>query len=78
MSKVKLDKDDVKHIKIMCQTTTLLDREIAGIFGVSRKHINAIRNGKRWSDNYGKEKETIQEDFERFIEERGVGIHGEY
>jgi len=53
MGQIKLDKQDVQTIKDLCCNTTLFDREIAEIFGVSRKHINSIRNGKRWNYEYG-------------------------
>ena len=48
MGKVKLDKNDVILIKDLCANTNLFDREIADMFGVSRKHIGSIRNKKRW------------------------------
>lgn len=67
MCKVKLDKEDVKQIKILCASSQMKDAEIAKIYGVSRKHINSIRNGKRWSENYGKEKDTIKEELERYF-----------
>jgi hypothetical protein len=49
MGKIKLDRNDVKNIKFLTETTDLLDREIAHIYGVTRKHINSIRNKKRWN-----------------------------
>jgi hypothetical protein len=49
MAQIKLSKKKVKQIRILCEGTTLLDREIAVIYKVSRKHINAIRNYKRWN-----------------------------
>ena len=55
MGKVKLDKNDVILIKDLCANTSLLDREIAEMFGVSRKHINSIRNEKRWNYEYGQD-----------------------
>jgi len=77
MGKIKLDKEDVEMIKHLCATTQLFDREIAEIFGVSRKHICAIRNKKRWNYDYGKEAETSQtKAIERYLKERRVGIHG--
>jgi hypothetical protein len=48
MGKIKLDKNDVQNIKWLFDNTFLIDREIAQIYGVSRKHINSIRNKKRW------------------------------
>lgn len=57
---VKLDKEDIKAIKELFEKTNLIDREIAKIFGVSRKHINAIRNKKRWNYEYGKETKDSQ------------------
>jgi hypothetical protein len=53
MAELKLDKNDVELIKDLCYNTQLKDKEIAQIFGVSRKHINAIRNKKRWNYEYG-------------------------
>jgi hypothetical protein len=55
MGRVKLDKNDVILIKDLCANTTLFDREIADMFGVSRKHINSIRNEKRWNYEYGED-----------------------
>lgn len=55
MGKLKLDKEDVAQIKFLCKSTTLIDREIADLFGVSRKHINAIRNKQRWNYEYERE-----------------------
>lgn len=52
---LKLDKEDVAQIKFLCKSTTLIDREIADLFGVSRKHINAIRNKQRWNYEYERE-----------------------
>jgi DNA invertase Pin-like site-specific DNA recombinase len=62
MGKVKLDYESVKLIKELCEMGTLYDREIAKMFGVSRKHINAIKNKKRWNYDYGKETETSQKE----------------
>ena len=53
MPKIKLDKQDIEVIKDLCINTILLDSEIAELFGVSRKHINSIRNGKRWNYEFG-------------------------
>jgi hypothetical protein len=58
MGRVKLDKNDVILIKDLCANTTLFDREIADMFGVSRKHINSIRNEKRWNYEYGEDTDT--------------------
>lgn len=55
MGRIKLDRVQVGTIKGLCETTTLTDTEIAKIFNVSRKHINAIRNKKRWNYNYERE-----------------------
>jgi hypothetical protein len=55
MARIKLDKDDVETIKYLANNTSLIDREIAQIFGVSRRHITAIRNKKRWNYEYGNE-----------------------
>jgi hypothetical protein len=55
MGLIKLDKKDVELIRDLCYNTKLLDRQIAQMFGVSRKHINAIRNKKRWNYEYGAE-----------------------
>jgi len=52
MGKIKLDREDVKKIKFLTETTELLDREIAAQYNVSRKHINSIRNKKRWNYDY--------------------------
>lgn len=49
MGKIKLDKNDVSRIKKLINTTDLNDTEISKIYGVTRKHINAIRNHKRWN-----------------------------
>jgi hypothetical protein len=62
MAIIKLDKHDVEMIKHLCCSTQLIDREIAEMFGVSRKHINSIRNKKRWSYEYGKETDKAQEE----------------
>lgn len=53
---LKLDKKDVAQIKFLCENTWLIDREIADLFGVSRKHINAIRNKQRWNYAYEERK----------------------
>ena len=50
---IKLDKHDVKTIKDLLETTTLYDREIAEMFGVSRGHITKIKNKIRWNYEYG-------------------------
>lgn len=49
MARIKLDKEDVKIIKALIYINKHTDTEIANFFKVSRKHINAIRNGKRWN-----------------------------
>ena len=45
----KLNEEKVRQIKELFLTTKLTDGEIADQFGVSREHINLIRNGKRWN-----------------------------
>jgi hypothetical protein len=49
MGKIKLDKNDVRTIKNLIDNSQLTDTEIAKIYGVTRKHINSIRNNKRWN-----------------------------
>lgn len=70
MARIKLDKEDVEAIKTLCDLTSLYDREIAELFGVSRKHINAIRNKKRWNYDYGEESEEAA----KRIFKRTIGI----
>lgn len=55
MAQIKLDKEDVLQIKWLCDNTILIDRQIAELFGVSRKHINSIRNKKRWNYEYDRQ-----------------------
>lgn len=55
MARIKLDKNDVILIKELCANTTLYDREIADMFGVSRGHITKIKNNKRWDYEYGQD-----------------------
>lgn len=50
MPRVKLDKHDVRVIKELIYIGQHTDTEIGDMFGVTRKHINSIRNGKRWKD----------------------------
>lgn len=45
----KLNEEKVRQIKELFATTELTDGQIADQFGVSREHINLIRNGKRWN-----------------------------
>jgi transcriptional regulator with XRE-family HTH domain len=45
----KLNEDQVKRIKTLFEKTKLTDTDIAEMFGVSREHINLIRNGRRWN-----------------------------
>jgi DNA invertase Pin-like site-specific DNA recombinase len=71
MGRVKLDKDDVKLIKDLCENTTLFDREIAEMFGVSRGHITKIKNKKRWNYEYGAD----TDDGNRRAIERTVILH---
>ena len=74
---MKLDKEDVKVIKELLSLNKLYDREIAEMFGVSRKHINAIKNEQRWNYNYGEETETSnKEAIVREFEKRRAGIYG--
>jgi len=68
---IKLDKEDVEAIKTLCDLTTLYDREIAEMFGVSRGHITKIRNRKRWNYEYGQH----TEDAARRAIERGIILH---
>ena len=49
MGKIKLDKREVETIKYLIYKNVLTDSQIADMFGVSRKHINSIRNKKRWN-----------------------------
>lgn len=49
MAQIKLDKQDVEQIRLLFEQTPLKDSDIAKIFNVSRKHINQIRNKKRWN-----------------------------
>ena len=71
MGLIKLDKKDVELIRDLCDNTILFDREIAQMFGVSRKHINAIRNKKRWNYEYG----ANTDDANRRAIERAVILH---
>ena len=52
MGRIKLDKRDVKNIRMLMKHTTLTDKEIAIMYNVSRRHINAIRKGQRWNYEY--------------------------
>jgi len=68
MGRIKLDVNDVIMIKDLCIKTSLTDTQIAKAFGVSRKHINAIRHGKRWNYNYGEEtRDANRRELERRI-----------
>jgi spore coat polysaccharide biosynthesis predicted glycosyltransferase SpsG len=71
MGLIKLDKKDVELIRDLCDNTILFDKEIAQMFGVSRKHINAIRNKKRWNYEYGAD----TDDANRRAIERAVILH---
>jgi hypothetical protein len=71
MGLIKLDKKDVELIRDLCDNTILFDREIADMFGVSRKHINSIRNKKRWNYEYGAD----TDDANRRAIERAVILH---
>ena len=44
----KLNEQQVQEIKRLFATTMLCDADIADMYGVSRPHINAIRNGKHY------------------------------
>ena len=46
----KLTEQQVQEIKRLFATTMLCDQDIAEMYGVSRPHINAIRNGKHYQD----------------------------
>lgn len=70
MPQLKLDKQDVESIKLICDFTNLLDREIAQMFGVSRGHITKIRNKKRWNYNYGEQTESAA----RYELKRRIGL----
>ena len=71
MGVIKLDKNDVILIKDLCANTNLFDREIADMFGVSRKHIGSIRNKTRWNYEYGQD----TDDANRRAIERAVILH---
>ena len=45
----KLNEQKVKEIKELFLNTELQDQDIADQYGVSRVHINLIRNGNRWN-----------------------------
>jgi uncharacterized protein YjcR len=45
----KLNEEKVRQIKELFLNTEMKDADIADQFGVSREHINLIRNGKRWN-----------------------------
>jgi len=68
MGRIKLDKQDVETIKDLLDNTTLYDREIAEMFGVSRGHITKIKNKKRWNYEYGEDtNNAIRRTLERRI-----------
>jgi predicted XRE-type DNA-binding protein len=71
MGQIKLDKEDVKTIKDLLDNTTLYDREIAEMFGVSRGHITKIKNKKRWNYEYGEQTDNAA----RTGLETRVGLH---
>lgn len=52
MAEIKLSKDNIIEIRILCVGTDLSDTEIGKLYNVSRKHINAIRHRKRWNYEY--------------------------
>ena len=68
---IKLDKNDVKTIKDLLENSTLYDREIAEMFGVSRGHITKIKNKKRWNYDYGEHTDNAA----RTERERRVALH---
>ncbi len=49
MPKIKLTLKKVRQIRLLCMTTHMTDTQIGDMYGVSRKHINAIRHRKRWN-----------------------------
>lgn len=46
----KLTEQQVQEIKRLFATTMLCDTDIAEMYGVSRPHINAIRNGRHYTN----------------------------
>ena len=52
MAKIKLDRHSIIEIQDLIREDILSDRQIAEKFNVNTRHINYIRNGKRWSDCY--------------------------
>ena len=46
----KLTQEMVLEIKELFLTTKYSDGKIGKMYGVSREHINKIRNGRRWND----------------------------
>jgi hypothetical protein len=52
MAKIKLDRHSIIEIQNLIKEDILSDRQIAEKFNVNTRHINYIRNGKRWSDCY--------------------------
>lgn len=62
MGQIKLDREEVETIKWLCVNTDLKDKEIAKMFGVSRKHINSIRNNQRWKNDYRERTEQFIRD----------------
>lgn len=52
MAKIKLDRHSIIEIQNLISEDILSDRQIAEKFNVNTRHINYIRNGKRWSDCY--------------------------
>ena len=55
---VKLDKNEVRIIKELLQKNICTHNEIANMFGVTRGHITKIKNKKRWSIIYEKERQS--------------------
>jgi hypothetical protein len=45
----KLNSEDIEQIRNLFSNTNMSDIEISKKFGVSRVHINRIRNGIRWN-----------------------------
>jgi len=47
----KLTQEMVLEIKELFLTTKYSDGKIGKMYGVSREHINKIRNGRRWNED---------------------------
>jgi len=46
----KLNYETAERVKKLCETTDLIDSEIASVFNISRVHVNHIRHARRWFD----------------------------